>query len=158
MNERLSRLNAIKEIIGVNRVGSQEHLQGHLAGFGITVTQATLSRDLKFLKVAKIPDGDAGFVYKLPDAEQAKETETEFLRDIERGAISVHFSGNLAVLATMPGHANSVAFALDHLEFPEIIGTVAGDDTILLILHEKAERRVLAEKLMEINPSLEIKK
>ena len=158
MKERLQRLKKIKDIISSGSIGSQEQLQSCLEERGITVTQATLSRDLKFLKVSKIPEGESGFVYRLPDAEAAKETEDEFLRDIERGIISVTYSGNLAVLATMPGHANSVAFALDHLELPEIIGTIAGDDTILLILHEKAERDTLNGRLLTWAPSLEIEK
>jgi transcriptional regulator of arginine metabolism len=156
MKERLSRLKAIKEVIRTERIDSQEVLLDHIRRRGYSVTQATLSRDLKFLKVGKIPDGTGGFFYRLPEREIEKESEDGFLNDIERGFISIAFSGNLGVLHTMPGHANSVAFALDNLEFPQILGTIAGDDTILLILREDVTPRELERELAAKIPELEI--
>ena len=156
MKERLSRLKMIKEVIRTERIDSQEALLDHIRRRGYSVTQATLSRDLKFLKVGKIPDGTGGFFYRLPEREIEKETETGFLNDLERGFISLVFSGNLGVLHTMPGHANSVAFALDNLEFPQILGTIAGDDTILLILKEDGDPRDLEHELAEKIPALEL--
>lgn len=153
---KIERLKAIKQIIRNNRVSSQEQLLEWLTEKGLQVTQATLSRDLKFLKVGKVPDTAGGFYYKLPEAESMKETRAGFYRDLERGCISISFSGNLAVLHTMPGHANSAAFALDNLELPEITGTIAGDDTILIILHEGAAKNEFACTLQQIIPDLEV--
>jgi len=153
---KIDRLKAIKHIIKENRIGSQEHLLERLVEEGFQVTQATLSRDLKFLKVGKVPDTAGGFYYKLPAAESMKETTAGFHHDLQRGCISIGFSGGLAVMHTMPGHANSAAFALDNLEFTEILGTIAGDDTILLILKENAEKEALASSLRGIIPDLEV--
>lgn len=156
MKERLSRLKAIKEVIRTERIDSQEALLDHISQRGYSVTQATLSRDLKFLKVGKVPDGTGGFFYRLPEREIGKESENGFLSDIERGFISIDFSGNLGVLHTMPGHANSVAFALDNLEFSQILGTIAGDDTILLILKEGGDPHALERELADKIPDLEL--
>lgn len=153
---KIERLKAIKSIIRKNRIGSQEELLECLAENGFSVTQATLSRDLKFLKVGKVPDTGGGFFYRLPRAESMKETKEGFYRDLRRGSISIAFSGNLAVLHTMPGHANSAAFALDNLEFDEILGTIAGDDTILLILKEGVQKERLADSLGAIISDLEV--
>lgn len=153
---RIERLKTIKEIIKESRIESQENLSGQLCAKGFHVTQATLSRDLKFLKVGKSPDTLGGFYYSLPKAESMKETETGFYQDLERGCISIGFSYNLAVLHTMPGHANSVAFALDNLEFKGILGTIAGDDTVMIILKERVDGIMFSSRLQEKIPDLEI--
>mgnify|MGYP006283674963 CR=1 FL=1 len=156
MKERLDRLRTIKDIIQTTKIESQERLLKHLGNRGYCVTQATLSRDLKFLKVGKIPDKEHGQIYRLPEAEAVKESEEGFIEDIERGTISLSFSGNIGVLHTMPGHANSVAFALDNFEFDEILGTIAGDDTVLLVLREGLERESFLSALVEKIPYLEL--
>lgn len=156
MRERLNRLRAIKDIIQTKKIGSQESLLEHLDSRGFSVTQATLSRDLKFLKVGKIPDEEFGLVYRLPEAEACKESEEGFIADIERGTISIAFSGNIGVLHTMPGHANSVAFALDNFEFDEVLGTIAGDDTVLLVIREGMDRESFLSVLLEKVPYLEL--
>ncbi len=153
---KIERLHTIKNIIKNDRIRSQEQLLERLSEAGYPVTQGTLSRDLKFLKVGKVPDAGGGFYYKLPATEQIKETKEGFLQDIARGCISIDFSGNLSVLHTMPGHANSVAFALDNLEIHEVLGTIAGDDTVLIILREEIKRSTLVETLQGIAPEIEV--
>lgn len=153
---RLQRLQAVKEIIKTKKVRSQEELNDILAAKGFSVAQATLSRDLKFLKVTKTIDKKGGFYYSLPEAESAKETMTGFYNDLERGVISIGFSGNIGVLHTMPGHANSAAFALDNLELNGILGTIAGDDTVMIILKETSSRETVKNKLLQIVPELEL--
>ena len=96
---------------------------------GFELTQATLSRDLKYLKVAKMPDGKTGYVYILPDKDQALE-EAGFSGPGFSGMISVVFAQGMAVLKTLPGHASSLAYSIDTLDAYEIAGTLAGDDTI----------------------------
>lgn len=156
MFDRNSRLNIIKEIIAQQKVSSQEHLLSLLKERCVVVTQATLSRDLKTLKVGKVSDGNRGYYYTLPDQKMNKETTEHFIDDIKRGYISLAFSGNLAVLHTLPGHANTVAFALDRLDIEEITGTIAGDDTILIIVSEGMERKDLLSALLAIIPDLEL--
>jgi transcriptional regulator of arginine metabolism len=156
MHMRIERLKTIKDIIKNTQIGSQENLAEELDTRGFHVTQATLSRDLKFLKVGKIPDTAGGFNYSLPKAESAKETAAGFYQDLERGCIAIGFSHNLGVLHTMPGHANSAAFALDNLEFDEILGTIAGDDTVLIILKEQTDKKTFSVKLQQKIPHLEV--
>jgi transcriptional regulator of arginine metabolism len=103
---------------------------------GYTVTQATLSRDLKMLKVGKISDGWSGYYYALPENELVSESEKSYIQDVRRGVLSIEFSKNIGVIKTRQGHADSVALALDILSIPEILGTVAGDDTIFVILRD----------------------
>ncbi|MBO4388873.1 MAG: ArgR family transcriptional regulator [Spirochaetales bacterium] len=145
MKERYSRLNEIKELIKTNRIDSQEALLALLKKRGYDVTQATLSRDLKMLKVGKISDGWSGYYYALPESELASESEKSYIQDVRRGLLSIEFSGNFGVIKTRSGHANSVAFALDSLSLPEILGTLAGDDTIFCILREGMTKEDLLE-------------
>ena len=133
LKERNNRLNAVKEIIKTNRIDNQDTLLEMLAKEGYNVTQATLSRDLKMLKVGKISDGWSGYYY---EKDLISESEKSYIQDVRRGILSIEFSGNFGVIKTRPGHANSVCFALDVLGLPEILGTLAGDDTIFLILRE----------------------
>jgi transcriptional regulator of arginine metabolism len=103
---------------------------------GFLTTQATLSRDLKYLKVAKIPDPEFGYIYSLHESLQkpAEEISTD---DFPFGGIeSMEFSGHLAVIKTKPGFANGIASVIDSHGLYEILGTIAGDDTILLISRE----------------------
>ncbi len=140
MRERNTRLQAIMEIIEQNRIESQDELLDLLHGAGFEVTQATLSRDLKSLKVGKVSDGGNGYYYTMHGDTVAPESIPDLVRDIQRGFIAIEFSGNLAVIHTLPGHADSVAFALDRIGPTDILGTVAGDDTIFCVLKEEASK------------------
>lgn len=121
----------------------------------ITVTQATLSRDLKALNVSKISNEKEGYHYHLPSEKEEKEAEKYLVEDIVRGFLSIDFSGNLAILKTLPGHANTVAIALDKLEGLPVIGTIAGDDAILLVLKEGLDQETIVEALKKRIPDLE---
>lgn len=156
MRERTARLRAIKTVIKKERIDSQEMLLARLEAEGFTVTQATLSRDLKLLKVGKVSDGRSSYYYALPGDEDQRESEKSLLQDLARGWVSVEFSGNLAVVKTLAGHANSVAYALDRLSLPEVLGSVAGDDTILLVLREDRKREELLASLRARFPEMEI--
>ena len=145
MKERRTRLSVLKELIRNKKIDSQDMLLELLKAQGYTVTQATLSRDLKALKVGKVSDGWSGYYYTLPEDELINETERSYIQDVRRGIISIEFSGNFGVIKTRPGHANSVGVALDALSLPEILGTVAGDDTIFVILREGMTKEDLLE-------------
>jgi transcriptional regulator of arginine metabolism len=155
VKERQIRLKAIKRIIKANRVASQEELLGYLIAEGYSVTQATLSRDLKLLKVGKVSEGQTGYYYTLPGEEDRRESEKSYVQDFQRGYVSVEFSHNLGVVRTLTGHANSVALALDNLGMEEILGTLAGDDTVLIVLREGISGSRIIEKLREKIPDLE---
>ncbi len=145
MKQRLNRLAVVKDLIGKNRIENQDILLQMLRDEGFEVTQATLSRDLKTLKVGKISDGWSGYYYSLPEDILVAEEEKSYIQDVRRGIVSIEFSGNMGVIKTRSGHAQSVCYALDVLGLPEILGTIAGDDTIFLLLREGMTKEDLLE-------------
>lgn len=155
MKERQNRLNKIKELIKVHHIDSQEMLLELLEKEDYHVTQATLSRDLKMLKVGKISDGWSGYYYALPDTDLISESEKSYIQDVRRGVLSIEFSGNIGVIKTRQGHADSVALAMDVLSLPEILGTVAGDDTIFVILREGMTKEDLIHSFRKRIPEVE---
>jgi transcriptional regulator of arginine metabolism len=153
--ERSIRLARLRQIIQTRSVDSQERLQKILAQEGYTVTQATLSRDLKALKIGKVPDGKGGYLYAFSEGGSKAGSEKSLIDDFRRGFLSIEFSGNQAVIKTLPGHANSVAFALDNLAVREVLGTIAGDDTILVVPRDGVGRRALLAALQARIPGMQ---
>ena len=98
MRERQNRLSEIKELIKKHRIDSQDMLLEFLTKEGYTVTQATLSRDLKMLKVGKISDGWSGYYYALPENDLISESEKSYIQDVRRGVLSIEFSDNIGVI------------------------------------------------------------
>ena len=141
-----ARRRLILSILKNEKIHSQEELQHRLRQEGKDVTQATLSRDLKFLGIARVPNPKEGYVYAVK--EDVNATPEPYLRDdIRRGIVDVQFSGNLAVIHTKLGHGHSVAFAIDRLEIPEVLGTLGGEDTLLVIFRENADTSTFIKKL-----------
>ena len=153
MNGREARLRVIRKIIADQKISSQDQLLQELESEGLTVTQATLSRDLKVLQVGKVPDAAGGYYYAL--SENEGESLDGYVDDFKRGYLSAAFSGNLAVIKTLAGHADTVAIALDRLELPEVLGTIAGDDTILVILKEDEGQKTFLARLQRTIGDLE---
>ena len=159
MKNKVQRLLTIRKIITENNIGSQELLLSILKDEGFDLTQATLSRDLKELRVAKMADRENGYVYTIPEKTVPMEPmqrggRGSFLAD---GFNGIQFSGNLAVVKTQPGYANTIAAIIDRNNPFEIIGTIAGDDTILLILREGVSRREVINSLVLAMPNLKEK-
>ena len=157
MKSKNNRLDAIKIIISSKEIGSQDELLQELTKEGFQLTQATLSRDLKQLKVAKAASMNGNYVYVLPNNTMYKRmteqhSATEMLRS--DGIRGIEFSGNLAVIRTRPGYASSVAYDIDNHNLTEILGTIAGDDTILLVLREGCERTTVLNCLSLIIPNI----
>ena len=153
MKSKNNRLDSIKMIISSKEIGSQGELLAELEKEGFQLTQATLSRDLKQLKVAKAASMNGNYVYVLPNNTMYKritepQSASEMLR--QTGFISIEFSGNIAVIKTRPGYASSLAYDIDNNHFHEIIGTIAGDDTILLVLCEGTTRTSVKQALENI--------
>lgn len=140
MRDRRLRLAAIRRIISRGGTAQQEELLAALARDGFTVTQSTLSRDLRDLRVARVPDGAHGYRYGFAEAEPMAGSFAGLVNDIKSGLVELIFSGNLLVVRTLPGHASSVARALDNLPIDELAGTIAGDDTVLAVLREGVDR------------------
>ncbi|MGL5261316.1 MAG: arginine repressor [Bacteroides sp.] len=156
MKKKEDRLDAIKMIISSQEIGSQEEMLNELKKEGFQLTQATLSRDLKQLKVAKAANINGDYVYVLPnDIMYKRPTDlnpTEML--MHTGFKSLEYSGNLAVIKTRPGYASSMAYDIDNKPSEDILGTIAGDDTIILILREGANHTRVNRFLSNIIPSI----
>lgn len=155
LKERHSRLKAIRKLIKNHRVESQETLLSYLQKEGYEVTQATLSRDLKMLKVGKVSDGNAGYFYTLPSDEENQESEQIYKRDFLRGYVSIDWSGNIIVIKTFPGHANTVSNALDNLNLKDLLGTVAGDNCLFACIKEGVSGEDFVKKLKTKIPEIE---
>lgn len=134
MNIKQKRLNAIENIIRSEMIRNQDELQRSLSDKGFEVTQGTLSRDIRKLKIVKRHDGDNRYIYVLPDA-------------IPAGKPAVEFSGHLAVLKTPPGYAMAIASDIDRIAPVEILATIAGDDTILVIPRDGYSNKQVAKAL-----------
>ena len=150
MKGRNVRLKSIKKLIKSCRIESQETLLGLLQQEGYEVTQATLSRDLKLLKVGKVSDGHDGYVYTLPDDENRQDSELTMVQDFLRGYISIECSGNIAVIKTLSGYANAVTVIIDDSHSENILGTIAGDDTIFIVMHEYASHKDILDHLSKL--------
>jgi transcriptional regulator of arginine metabolism len=137
----------VHNILHTEKIHSQEELLKRLEKEGVEVTQATLSRDLKFLGVARVPDSSGEYVYTVdPPAEF---TPDPFVRDdMRRQIVSIDFSANLAVIKTKMGHAPGIAFGIDQLKIRNVIGTVGGDDTLLVVLREGTDKDLFLKELM----------
>lgn len=144
------RQKAIEEILTSASIESQEDILNQLETKGFTITQATLSRDFREMKVAKTPDTSGKYFYRLPDIRLPKTDTTRhgimtsFLR---HGIINIEFSGQFAVIKTPVGYANGIASDIDANNFSGIMGTIAGDDTILLILRENCNKTDIIHSL-----------
>jgi len=154
MKKKASRLDAIKLIISNKEISCQEDLLKELMQEGFELTQATLSRDLKQLKVAKAASMNGKYVYVLPNDIMYKRNVEHSTSDMmmNNGFKSLQFSGNIAVIKTRPGYASSIAYDIDNRDFKDIIGTIAGDDTIMLVLREDVDQRIIRNFLSFIIP------
>lgn len=127
------------------RIPSQEVLRELLVAEGFDVAQPTLSRDIRELGLVKMPDEEGGSVYTVPpDVTDPTPTLRRLLPALYLGADGV---GNLLVVKTLTGGAQPVAVAIDWEEWPEVVGTIAGDDTILLILRKAEMLPVITRRL-----------
>lgn len=124
----------IKEIIDNQAVETQEDLAEALRRKGIEVTQATVSRDIKELMLIKIPAGDGRYRYAFPPEQNIVYSQNRLERSFQDSVVGLDYSLNLIVLRTLPGMAQAVAYAIDSVKWSEILGTVAGDDTICVIV------------------------
>ncbi len=151
---RTKRLLEIRNLIKNNKISNQDELLKKLITNGFNYTQATLSRDLKFLKIGKIADEEKGHIYVLPDDytdEQLKDDEIK--EAVSRGFLSLDYSGNMAVIKTLPGFASGIAYRIDRMKLFEVLGTIAGDDTILIIARDGISRQDLHRVLTSAIPA-----
>ena len=151
MNQKSKRLSIIRKIIRSEYISSQEELIKRLEECGVQVTQSTLSRDLKYMHVAKVPHKEKGYIYVLPNNSR---DDLVISPNITDNITDIAFSGNMCVISTKPGYASAISVPIDNKGINEILGTIAGDNTILLILRDGFDIDSLMEQLYMLFPSL----
>ena len=157
MKVKNNRLEALRLIISSQQLGSQDELLTALQKEGFKLTQATLSRDLKQLKVAKAASMSGNYVYVLPNETMYKRVSTpNSIREMMTvpGFVSINFSGNMGIIKTRPGYASSIAWNIDNSDIPEILGTIAGDDTIFIVIKEGVRHQEIVEALSDVVPNM----
>ena len=157
MKEKQSRIEAIKMLIATHTISSQDELAGLLRRSGFQITQTTLSRDLKRLKVVKTTTTDGQYQYILPDNETYKRIDsTSRVREMmqQGGFVSLQFTGNMAVMKTIPGYAAMIASNIDNSHLEQIVGTIAGNDTIFIALSDNADHEKVKQNLTIIIPEI----
>ncbi len=144
------RLEMVKLIVSSQELSTQEELQMQLDIAGYPTSQATLVRDLKQLRIVKGFNANGRNVYLMPQEQRFRTvSDTHVTVDAlnRLGITRVSFSGNMAVVHTPPGHASHVAYDIDNASIEEILGTIAGDDTVFIVLSEDADRTQVMDKL-----------
>jgi len=159
MKNKNNRLEAIRLIISEQDIKNQDQLLKVLNERGYSVTQATLSRDLKKMKISKVANTYGDYIYVLPNHALLQKKQSASSDDLTSnqpryGFVSLNFSGNMAVIKTRPGYASSLAYDVDNHTLPGVLGTIAGDDTLLIVLAEGANRQEIKRLLEPIIISL----
>ena len=139
-------------IISSQEIHNQDELLQELFKAGVHSTQATLSRDLRQMGITKGLSDNSEYIYMVPEQHRYRRVSDTYasVHNMNRlGVVSVKFSGNLAVVHTPPGHASHVAYDIDNANISEVLGTIAGDDTILVVLSEDADRKNFLEHIAQ---------
>lgn len=157
MKNRKDRIEMMVDLIKHHSIGSQDELSRLLENAGFSVTQATLSRDLKTLRITKVPTDQGGYMYVLPENDSLRDTlkiqgASSKSSAYQSGLISITFSNNIAVIKTRNGYASAFAYDIDMSNTPEILGTVAGTDTIIAVLQEDVSRDKAMQVLSRLLP------
>ena len=137
----------IREIISQNEIETQDDLVEALRQAGFQVTQATVSRDIKELLLIKIPMDDGRYKYSLP-TDQRYNPFQKLKRALVDNFLHIDHTNNLVVMKCLPGTANSIAALLDNIEWTEVMGTICGDDTILIICRTEDNSVTVIERIM----------
>ncbi len=133
------RKKLIESIIRNEKIRNQDQLRERLTEAGIRVTQATLSRDLQAMNIVRVFDRESGYVYAFSTGLEEEDNPNPDMRlNLMKEIKDIKFSGNLAVVKTKLGYATGVAFEIDQLNIPDVIGTIGGDDTLLVVLKEES--------------------
>ena len=146
---KVKRHAKIVEIINNYHVETQEELAERLNQEGFKVTQATVSRDIRDLKLTKVPSENGRQKYAVIQNEQMRMSE-KYVRILSDGFVSMDYAQNILVIKTVSGLAMAVAAVIDDMNFPEVVGTIAGDDTIMCALKSVDEAILFMEKLKKL--------
>ncbi|WP_443702330.1 arginine repressor [Prevotella sp.] len=158
MRIKNNRMEVLKMLISSKELGSQEEVLKALEMEGFQITQATLSRDMKQLKIAKAASMNGKYVYVLPNETMYKRVSSPSkVKEMMQtsGFLSINFSGNMVVVKTRPGYASSIAYNIDSSDIPQILGTIAGDDTIFMVKGVGVTNEEVVESLRHVLPNIE---
>ncbi len=143
------RHETILDLIENNNIETQEELVERLFEAGFNVTQATVSRDIRTLHLYKKNMGDGRSIYQV-DTKSDYTLDSKYKRVLSDGFVSIDMAQNILVIKTVSGMAMAVAAAIDSMKFPEIVGTIAGDDTIMMAIRTVEDTKVLMVKIKEL--------
>ena len=146
---KVNRHAKIIELIGKYQVETQEELAAYLTQEGFKVTQATVSRDIRDLKLTKIPTEDGKQRYTV-HPKTGTTMNDKYIRVLKDGFASMDMAQNILVIRTVSGMAMAVATAIDSLEFPEVVGTIAGDDTIMCAIRTVEDTMKVMDKISKM--------
>jgi transcriptional regulator of arginine metabolism len=146
MISRKARQAIILETIGKRVIRSQEELASFLAKEGVEATQATISRDMRELGLVKVRGS-----YQAPGEMQAAPSTDNLRRAFEQFVIRTGISGNIVMIKTSPGNAHSIGAVLDAAQWPEVLGTVAGDDTVFVLLRNRQSGKKVLGRIREFS-------
>ncbi|MFT8320661.1 MAG: transcriptional regulator ArgR [Bacillus sp. (in: firmicutes)] len=139
----------IRDIITNNEIETQDDLVDELKNAGFNVTQATVSRDIKELHLVKVPMTDGRYKYSLP-ADQRFNPLQKLKRIMVDSFVKIDSADNLLVLKSLPGNAQAIGALIDNLDWEEILGTICGDDTCLIICRTKEDGKTITERFLEM--------
>ncbi|KAA6451510.1 transcriptional regulator ArgR [Bacillus swezeyi] len=139
----------IREIITANEIETQDELVDILKKDGYNVTQATVSRDIKELHLVKVPTNNGSYKYSLP-ADQRFNPLSKLKRSLMDAFVKIDSASHMIVLKTMPGNAQAIGALMDNLDWEEIMGTICGDDTILIICRTNQDTDLVQKKILEL--------
>ncbi len=143
------RLDAITEIITNNEVSTQEELTEFLIKKGYDVSQSTVSRDIKFLNLIKVEGQTVKYKYAVANVIDGN-ISSQTINLLKHITISMNFANNLIVIKTLSGHASAAGMAIDEMKFSQVLGTVAGDDTLLIVTKTNADAEIIIKTLRSL--------
>ena len=154
MSKKSERLDVIRNLIDSEQISSQEELLSWLKRVGIDATQSTLSRDMKELRAIKVPDAEKGYIYLLPETLQAEQTSGKVSSSVTDNIRYIEFSGNMIVIRTKAGYAKAVGVMVDNEDYDDVLGTLAGDDTVFVLLAEGVKPLDFLPSFDSIHPDI----
>lgn len=146
---KTKRQDEIIRLISAGDIETQEDLASALRTLGFKVTQATISRDIRELRLVKVASKNGGFKYAKPEKHEIAVSE-RLARILTDSMVSVDYSGNIIVVRTISGSANVAAEAIDNLGWTEILGTIAGDNTIFIVVRDEADTAEISGRIKDL--------
>lgn len=145
-----NRHQKIAELVSRYEIETQEELVEKLKEAGFSVTQATISRDIRQMNLSKLPAGNGRQKYVILKQEHELLADNKYIRVLRDGFVSMDMAQNILVMRTVSGMAMAVAAALDAIHFSEVVGCIAGDDTIMIAVRSVDDTKILMEKIREL--------